>query len=660
MYIKSVKIDNYRNFDGFEIMLDKGLNVIIGSNNAGKSGFLNVIKILNELSRMSIYDFNMNNLKKFYNSKYKESSPSISFIYTINHQVNIEDYNDEIINRILPFFNIDKVKVCENEKIYDIDFSIKLEYVLDSKYDGEYKKAMKEIKCFDDYLNSFKLFECHYVWKIYNAINGDETSTSALNGLFIIDFIDAERNTNVIYELAKKELRKFLKLPENETKKIEANDEFASNIKRILKGKIDELDQLIEKEDIGLKKGNVSINQNINTNVSLEDGYIINITDLKGNYNLPLDHNGVGYNNLINIYLYLKLIEKDKNDFRILCLEEPEAHLHPAMQYKLFKYIRDKCENDSLNQQIIVTTHSTNVTSVTNIDNIIMFDYIRTEENEKCVCQRLVELFDSKDEDLLMKKHLIKFLDVTRSDLLFSDKIILVEGVAEKICFPFFMEKLGFSYEDEHISIVECGGKNFKPFLKLYLKNKIKKKILIVTDKDYSYYGEDGKLDITSYSSHKPGHITDLEKFVEGYDNVKIVSQTNGGITFEDELFINLQFKPLKYYLLYKSFPETLKQYLKINKLDFKNWKDNTSKITNIKSQRKIIKMVELYKEACEKEPDKKLKIEELFFAQLYYEYIKNEKGTNALEIISNNWVCKNVNVPKYIEEGIKWIMQKQ
>ena len=244
--------------------------------------------------------------------------------------------------------------------------------------------------------------------------------------------------------------------------------------------------------------------------------------------------------------------------------------------------------------------------------------------------------------------------------MLFSEKIILVEGVAEKICFPFFMEKLGFSYEDEHISIVECGGKNFKPFLKLYLKNKIKKKILIVTDKDYSYYGEDGKLDITSYSSHKPGHITDLEKFVEGYDNVKIVSQTNGGITFEDELFINLQFKPLKYYLLYKSFPETLKQYLKINKLDFKNWKDNTSKITNIKSQRKIIKMVELYKEACEKEPDKKLKIEELFFAQLYYEYIKNEKGTNALEIISNNWVCKNVNVPKYIEEGIKWIMQKQ
>lgn len=57
---------------------------------------------------------------------------------------------------------------------------------------------------------------------------------------------------------------------------------------------------------------------------------------------MPIDHNGLGYNNLINIYMLIKLKElRVGKDFRILCLEEPEAHLHHAMQYKLFKYLKN-------------------------------------------------------------------------------------------------------------------------------------------------------------------------------------------------------------------------------------------------------------------------------------------------------------------------------
>lgn len=42
-----------------------------------------------------------------------------------------------------------------------------------------------------------------------------------------------------------------------------------------------------------------------------------------------------------------------------------------------------------------------------------------------------------------------KFLDVTRSDLLFADKVILVESIAEKLLLPMFMDKCGYAYEDE-------------------------------------------------------------------------------------------------------------------------------------------------------------------------------------------------------------------
>ena len=63
---------------------------------------------------------------------------------------------------------------------------------------------------------------------------------------------------------------------------------------------------------------------------------------------------------------------------------------------------------------------------------------------------------------------MMKFLDVTRSDMLFADKVILVEGLAEKLLFPKLMEKCNYSYEDEHISIVEVGGKNFAYFLRAF------------------------------------------------------------------------------------------------------------------------------------------------------------------------------------------------
>lgn len=86
-----------------------------------------------------------------------------------------------------------------------------------------------------------------------------------------------------------------------------------------------------------------------------------------------------------------------RKDFRILCLEEPEAHLHPAMQYKLFKYLRDLDDTDGLNQQIFITTHSSNISAVAGIDNMFMLAYNREGDNFDCSQQSLLEQFADKD-----------------------------------------------------------------------------------------------------------------------------------------------------------------------------------------------------------------------------------------------------------------------
>src|SRR5690606_848262 len=82
-----------------------------------------------------------------------------------------------------------------------------------------------------------------------------------------------------------------------------------------------------------------------------------------------ISENSLGYNNLIYLATILAEFEglkKENNSPRILLIEEPEAHLHPQLQLKLLKYLENVSKDDDI--QIILTTHSTLISSSTNID----------------------------------------------------------------------------------------------------------------------------------------------------------------------------------------------------------------------------------------------------------------------------------------------------
>ena len=66
MYIHCIKISNYRNFHEFTMKFHDGLNVIVGANNAGKTGLLSAINLLYEPSNISVEDFNKNDWKQVY------------------------------------------------------------------------------------------------------------------------------------------------------------------------------------------------------------------------------------------------------------------------------------------------------------------------------------------------------------------------------------------------------------------------------------------------------------------------------------------------------------------------------------------------------------------------------------------------------------------
>lgn len=662
MYIQKIHIKNYRNFNDFEMEFHEGLNVIVGANNSGKTGLLSAIYLLNSPSNISIDDFNKNNLVQF-KTLYNEDAPKTEITYFINHFINEDDDEDESIIKLIPFLGFKEVDAMrlasEDKKKYFIKAIVKAVYELDEKYIGEYRKAVSGIDSFDDFMLMFKRYVAeHYKWHYTNGVSDLSAESKAATSIFDIRFIEAERTAAEVEKETRKEIDSFSKDNSNAIAIDKFKSKVSEDLRDILKPSIEKLAILFETEqnDIGLQKGNVAIYPSVKANVSIPDSFITEVKDTKSEFIVPIDHNGLGYNNLINIYMLIKLKELQVGkDFRILCLEEPEAHLHPAMQYKLFKYLKKLDAEKKLNQQIFVTTHSSNISAVAGIDNMFMMAYNRFVTPQDCINQSLELQFKDEGEKKQKseaKKHLAKFLDVTRSDMLFADKVILVEGIAERLLLPYFMEKCGYAYEDEHVSIVEIGGKHFEHFVELFNGNALKKKVLCITDKDFNWINEDRKFNtLESYLKDKPTHIEKLqERFT--FDEFKIITQDCGGRTFEDELFLaNCENIHTATELLKMALPESLQTIINSCKLDATKWEGQLSSIDGRSKH-----IIESYINSFNNSVQKKNKFyKNLLFAEIFLHYAKNKKGDMALSILTEA-ESLSLNVPSYIKEGIEWL----
>lgn len=206
--------------------------------------------------------------------------------------------------------------------------------------------------------------------------------------------------------------------------------------------------------------------------------------------------NSLGYNNLLyiaTVFAELEVINENRSLFSVLLIEEPEAHLHPQIQSKLIKYLY-KLASKKNNIQIILTTHSSVLASSVGIDNII---HISGNGNGITSCK--IKDFGIQDN---IKNYVNRWLDVTKSVLLFSKGVILVEGICESMLLPYLApivleeynhshkNKLPSSLEEAGVSIININGINFKYFFPLFcdLEGKSEKRLPIrcsgMTDRD--------------------------------------------------------------------------------------------------------------------------------------------------------------------------------
>ncbi|HNX00450.1 MAG TPA: AAA family ATPase [Candidatus Cloacimonadota bacterium] len=193
---------------------------------------------------------------------------------------------------------------------------------------------------------------------------------------------------------------------------------------------------------------------------------------------LPAQHNGLGYQNLISIVFKLirfrdewMRIGKSKNDsdpiepLHIVLIEEPEAHLHAQVQQvfvrKAYKVLRNHerlGEKIAYQTQMVVSTHSSHIAHEIDFGKLRYFKKIKMERSEDVPYANIINLSTTFGNYNETSKFATRYLKTTHCDLFFADAVILVEGSAEKMLFPYFIKKEFNFLETRYISILEIGG----------------------------------------------------------------------------------------------------------------------------------------------------------------------------------------------------------
>lgn len=154
-----------------------------------------------------------------------------------------------------------------------------------------------------------------------------------------------------------------------------------------------------------------------------------------------------------------------------IALEEPENHLHPHSIRSLVHYLWE------LPQQIILTTHSTQVADIVSPDEIILLK----RRGTRSVVRYAPEGYFNNTELIDLRRQIRN----AGSEFLFARCILLTEGDSERMALPIFASALGINLDQMGISVVGVfGGGGFKSFIKLLHKSALDIPYIVLCDGD--------------------------------------------------------------------------------------------------------------------------------------------------------------------------------
>lgn len=651
MKLTKIEIKNFRLLTNVVLDIDNNMTLIVGKNNSGKTSFMNFLSLINENKIISFNDYPIIYRKELYNSiysylkseitfedmkkviktssmtfyvNYKEDVSSDNFGFLSNFIIDIDDNVTDVIIGVKYEFNVseDNFKNEFNFNLDDKDVAInKIKNILHDMYGSFLKLVVLAINPIDetdflvkelkDFNNLFKIYRIS-AERTMGESDTQDNKYSPFSSLLTKLFEEDIDNSFPEMKEQIKELQNYV-IDKNGAAENKINESLSSILKSAVKfGYPNE-------ERIELKAhSNIQLENQIKKNTDLS--YLDNESDEI----LPNGYNGLGYKNLLKIEFELAAFAREISNYSnsvisILFIEEPESHMHPQIQQRFIQYINDYIQDLSYKKiQVIITTHSSHISSE------IDFDKIRyaSRKNNFVIYKNLDNFVKSDGENLDFIK---KYLTLTKCDMFFADKIILVEGSSEKLLIPDMIEK--------------CENK------KLFKNSKIP---LI-----YQYYTI---LEVGGAYAHKFFKFVDFLEIptliITDIDSVKGIDTNNGrkyikSLVSEGETTSNATIK--SWIKEQNIIPE--EELISIDKLLKLPDKNKTKKFRHIEFQVSENKY-------CGRSFEESIKNANIDYygikteKDLIFDSENGKKTDFAIDLL----MMEKFNVPKYIENGLIWL----
>ncbi len=443
MHIANIWIENFRLFETFELDFNPGLNVIVGENNSGKTALIDAIRLTldtnsSEWTRISDNDFFTGTTSFTIRLKFENIIPDQAHVFVehLTHE-EVEGNGRKSVLYVNLIANL-------TDNLHRGNRFIRTE--LRSGEISEGPPIEREIRNYlsATYLRPLRDAESELSAGRSSRLAQILSSSKSLKdaGNFqqlITDFIEASQKTKAnpgILDSRNSINTHFENLTFNGDK-----EKFSLAI-QILGGK--DFAQMSEPD----KKRAF---QEILERLSLV------LDESK-----PLQ--GLGYNNILFMATELILLEQETGQFPLLLIEEPEAHIHPQLQMKFLKFIREKySQRETPKLQTIMSSHSPNLASKASLESIIVMKDCMAFPMNKGLTK-----LEGDDYEFLEK-----FLDVTKANLFFAKAVLIVEGDGENILLPTIAELLGRPLENYGVSIVNVGNTAYARYAKIFMRKNV-------------------------------------------------------------------------------------------------------------------------------------------------------------------------------------------
>ncbi len=427
MYIKTVKIKNFRTLLDFEIELDKNYQIIAGANNSGKS---NLLRALNIFFNEGYDDISYYNREDDLSYHILKGTGSVTPTY-IEVDLFLSDSEIKKINGLDEF--IFDNNIIRTRGYYDGGLEGWFYSHNNGKFPIQSKLKNGENKILNKQHSIHKLFKRIQFIYIPTQYDISHKINQLVADEILPTMVDSYGNTGLSKKII--DLKDKISEVDKLTKEIlkEKNLLITENFRNVIKD-FPEIQAGINIENYALE---VSLTGESLAEI-LSKRIELNVKDASHS---NVNSKGSGIQKLVLITLleyFSKNIEEKArytNPFIIWAIDEPETYMQPKLQKKVGNIFK----NISKTHQIIITTHSPKMVDIYNPKNVKLF-YLENEsfpvkrKKNKIFFKKITKKFEYYEFGFIdkLKDH---FGVETNDGWIIRDKNIIFEGNDDMIYF---------------------------------------------------------------------------------------------------------------------------------------------------------------------------------------------------------------------------------